>query len=68
MAVAFDDPRFFCAVRNAVQFALDSKFSDIATLKPVEEKALLAFIKSTDALWQIKDRFGGISDHETARK
>lgn len=50
MAAAIDDRGFFCAFRNAVQVALESKFSDIVALKPVQEEALLAFLKRKDVL------------------
>ena len=50
MAAAFDDREFLCAFGNAVQVTLESKFSDIAALKPVQEEALLAFLKRKDVL------------------
>ena len=48
--MALDDREFFCSFGNAVQVALESKFSDTAALKPVQEEALLAFIKRKDVL------------------
>ena len=50
MVAAFDDREFFCAFGNAVEVALESKFSDIAALRPVQEEALLAFLKQKDVL------------------
>ena len=42
---ADDGSEFERAFRGAVQFALDSGFSNILELKPVQEEALLHFIK-----------------------
>ena len=42
---ADDGSKFERPFRGAVQFALDSSFSDILELKPVQEEALLHFIK-----------------------
>ena len=43
-----DGSEFERAFRGAVQFALDSGFSNILELKPVQEEALLHFIKRKD--------------------
>ena len=45
---ADDGSEFERPFRGAVQFALDSSFSDILELKPVQEEALLHFIKWKD--------------------
>ena len=45
---ADDGSEFKRAFRGAVQFALDSGFSNIFELKPVQEEALLHFIKRKD--------------------
>ena len=45
-----DGSEFERAFRGAIQFAMDSGFSNILELKPVQEEALLHFIKRKDVL------------------
>ena len=46
--MADDGSEYERAFRGAAQFALDSGFSNILELKPVQEEALLHFIKRKD--------------------
>ena len=42
-----EEDNFSCSFRNAIHHALSSKFENVRQLKPVQEEALLQFIKQT---------------------
>ena len=46
--MAVEGPEFERAFRGAIQYALNSGFSEILELRPVQEEALLHFIKHED--------------------
>ena len=46
--MAMEGPEFERAFRGAIQYALNSGFSEILELRPVQEEALLHLIKSED--------------------
>ena len=46
--MAVEGPEFERAFRGAIQYALNSGFSEILELRPVQEEALLHFIKRED--------------------
>ena len=46
--MAMEGPEFERAFRGAIHYALNSGFSEILELRPVQEEALLHLIKSED--------------------
>ena len=46
--MAVEGPEFELAFQGAIQYALNSGFSEILELRPVQEEALLHFIKRED--------------------
>ena len=45
-----EEDNFSCSFRNAVHHALSSKFENVRQLKPVQEEALLQFIRRKDVM------------------
>ena len=48
MSIMEGEDNFSCSFRNAVHHALSSKFENMRQLKPVQEEALLQFIRQQD--------------------
>ena len=58
MATANDEATFSRMFRNAVQFALGSKFSEIQELKRVQEESLYQFLKRRDVFSVLPTCYG----------
>ena len=57
-----EGPEFNHAFRSAIQYALNSVFSEILELRPVQEEALLHFIKREDVFAVLPNGCGQTSD------
>ena len=55
--MAVEGLEFERAFRGAIQYALNSGFSEISELKPVQEEALLHFIKREDVFAVLRQIF-----------
>ena len=62
-----EEDNFSRSFRNAVHHALSSKFEHVRQLKPVQEEALLQFIRR-NASHGAENRFGEIFDPDLAWK
>ena len=63
-----EGPEFERAFRGAIQYALNSVFSEILELSPVQEEALLHFIKREDVFAVLPNGCGQTSDISACAK